>query len=194
MSLPLDYCNEHPSSNGLANCFCACVFSRVLIKAAKASSRLASKWQITSIKRTKMWAMNVCRQGRRKEGREGEKKGIPSSDKISDLIWSASKEDMSLLGRLTVGLHFVSKPASAQQENKLSERQRISHTCSNMNGPRDYHHQGFPGGSDGKEPAHNAGDPGSIPRPRRSPGEGNGKPLQYSCLENSMERGDWQAI
>ena len=53
---------------------------------------------------------------------------------------------------------------------------------------------GFPSGSDGKEPAHNAGDPGSIPRPRRSPGEGNGKPLQYSCLENSMERGDWQAI
>ena len=53
---------------------------------------------------------------------------------------------------------------------------------------------GFPSGSDGKEPAHNAGDPGSIPRPRRSPGEGNGKPLQYSCLENSMERRAWQAI
>ena len=104
VSLPLDYCNEHLSSNGLANCFCACVFSRVFIQAAKASSRLASKWQITSIKRTKIWAMNVCRQGRRQEGREGEKKGIPPSDKISDLIWSASKEDTSLLGRLTVGL------------------------------------------------------------------------------------------
>ena len=47
---------------------------------------------------------------------------------------------------------------------------------------------GFSGGSDGKESACNAGDPGSIPGSGRSPGEGNGKPLQYSCLENSMDR------
>ena len=50
---------------------------------------------------------------------------------------------------------------------------------------------GFPGGSDGKESACNAGDPGLIPRTRRSPGEGNGNPLQYSCLENPMDRGAW---
>ena len=43
---------------------------------------------------------------------------------------------------------------------------------------------GFPGGSDGKESAYNVGDPGSIPELGGSPGEGNGKPLQYSCLEN----------
>ena len=43
---------------------------------------------------------------------------------------------------------------------------------------------GFPGGSDGKESACNAGDLGSIPGLGRSPGGGNGKPLQYSCLEN----------
>ena len=43
-------------------------------------------------------------------------------------------------------------------------------------------------GSDGKESACNAGDLGSIPRLGRSPGEGNGYPLQYSCLENSMDR------
>ena len=49
--------------------------------------------------------------------------------------------------------------------------------------------KGFPGGSDGKESACNAGDQGSIPRSGRSPGEGNGNPLQYSCLENSMGRG-----
>ena len=48
---------------------------------------------------------------------------------------------------------------------------------------------GFPGGSDGKESAFNAGDPGSTPGSGRSPGEGNGNPLQYSCLENSMDRG-----
>ena len=52
--------------------------------------------------------------------------------------------------------------------------------------------EGFPGSSVDKESACNAGDPGSIPRLGRSPGEGNGKPLQYSCLENPMDR-DWQA-
>ena len=51
----------------------------------------------------------------------------------------------------------------------------------------------FPGGSDGKESACNAGDPGSIPGLGRSPREGNGDPLQYSCLENSMDRATWQA-
>ena len=48
---------------------------------------------------------------------------------------------------------------------------------------------GFPGDSDNKEPASNVGDPGSIPGLGRSPGEGNGNPLQYSCLENSIARG-----
>ena len=49
----------------------------------------------------------------------------------------------------------------------------------------------FPGGSDGKASAYNAGDPGSIPGLGRSPGEGNGNPLQYSCLENPIDRGAW---
>ena len=49
----------------------------------------------------------------------------------------------------------------------------------------------FPGGSDGKVSAYNAGDPGSIPRSGRSPGEGNGNPLQYSCQENPMDKGAW---
>ena len=52
---------------------------------------------------------------------------------------------------------------------------------------------GFHGDSDGKESACNAGDPGLIPESGRSPREGNGNPLQYSCLENSMNRGAWQA-
>ena len=52
---------------------------------------------------------------------------------------------------------------------------------------------GFPGSSAGKESACNVGDPGSIPGSRRSPGEGNGNPLQYSRLENPMDRGAWQA-
>ena len=52
---------------------------------------------------------------------------------------------------------------------------------------------GFPGGSEGKASAYNAGDPGSIPGSGRSPGEGNGNPLQYSCLENPMDREAWWA-
>ena len=52
---------------------------------------------------------------------------------------------------------------------------------------------GFPSGSVVKNPPANAGDTGSIPGSGRSPGEGNGNPLQYSCLGNPMDRGAWQA-
>ena len=52
---------------------------------------------------------------------------------------------------------------------------------------------GFPGGSVSNESACNAGDLGSIPGSVGSTGEGNGNPLQYSCLENPMDRGAWQA-
>ena len=50
---------------------------------------------------------------------------------------------------------------------------------------------GTPGGSDGKASVYNEGDLGSIPGSGRSPGEGNGNPLQYYCLENAMDRGAW---
>ena len=53
---------------------------------------------------------------------------------------------------------------------------------------------GFPGGSDGKASAYNVGDLGLIPGPGRSPGVGNGNPLQYSCLGNPMDGGAWKAI
>ena len=59
--------------------------------------------------------------------------------------------------------------------------QRVGHDC----------YKGFPSGSDGKESAYNVGDPGSIPGLERPPGEGNGNPLQYSCLENPIGRGAW---
>ena len=52
---------------------------------------------------------------------------------------------------------------------------------------------GFPGGSEGKESACKAGEIASIPESRRSPGKGHGNPLQYSCLENLMDRGGWWA-
>ena len=53
--------------------------------------------------------------------------------------------------------------------------------------------QGFSGGSVEKDPPANAGDLGSIPGSGRAPAEGHGNPLQYSCLENLMDRGAWQA-
>ena len=53
--------------------------------------------------------------------------------------------------------------------------------------------KGFPGDSGSKDSVYNVGDLGSIPGSGRSPGEGNGIPLQYSCLENSMDRGTWRA-
>ena len=59
---------------------------------------------------------------------------------------------------------------------------QIAHVCA-----------GFPGGSDGKEPACNAEDMGSIPELGRPHGVANGNPLQYSCLEKSMDREAWRA-
>ena len=56
-----------------------------------------------------------------------------------------------------------------------------------------YIYAGFPGGSVVKNPPANAADMGSIPGSGRSPGEGNGNPLQYSCLENPMDREPWKA-
>ena len=50
---------------------------------------------------------------------------------------------------------------------------------------------GFPGGASGKELPYNAGVKGSISGSERFPGEGNGDPLQFSCLENPMDRGTW---
>ena len=55
------------------------------------------------------------------------------------------------------------------------------------------HQMGFPGGSEGKVYACSVGDRGLILGSGRSPGEGNGNPLQYSCLENPMDRGAWWA-
>ena len=56
----------------------------------------------------------------------------------------------------------------------------------------DIRFKGFPGGSDGNESACNVGDPSSTPGSGRCPEEGNGNPLQYSCLTNFLDRGTWQ--
>ena len=66
----------------------------------------------------------------------------------------------------------------------------VNHTVSGLKAAKE---KIFPGGPDGKASVYNAGDPGLIPRSRRSPGERNGNPLQYCCLENPMDGGAWQA-
>ena len=70
-----------------------------------------------------------------------------------------------------------------------------SDTCNTLDGPQDnyakYKKLVVPCGLEGKESGCNAGDSGSVPGLGRSPGEGNGYQLQYSCLENSMDRGAW---
>ena len=77
--------------------------------------------------------------------------------------------------------------------NTVSDAFKIHSKHSNSNITLIGYILGFPGNSDGKEFACNAGDLGSIPELGRSPGEENGNPLQYSCLENSMDRGAWWA-
>ena len=64
----------------------------------------------------------------------------------------------------------------------------------NLPGNKERKVEGFPGGSEVKASTCNVGDLGSIPGSGRSPGEGNGNPLQYSCLENPMDGGVWWAI
>ena len=68
--------------------------------------------------------------------------------------------------------------------------EKSSETCSSLIMRKQNH---YPGGSDSKESAYNVWDPGSIPELGRSPGEGNGRSLQYSCLENPTDRGAWRA-
>ena len=79
-----------------------------------------------------------------------------------------------------------------QQLAVFLSRQQARDRDPNRRRPRDIP-LGFPGGSEGKASARYAGDPGSIPGSGRSPGEGNGNPLQYSCLGNPLARGAWRA-
>ena len=78
-------------------------------------------------------------------------------------------------------LDIFFKRKKDEREGSKGKHQRVPHFLHQQKWD-----QGFPGGSDGKESACNAGDLGSIPGLGRSPGEGNGNPLQYSCLESPM--------
>ena len=73
---------------------------------------------------------------------------------------------------------------------KDTEKRKLLHSVS-QNISWHNHYRKYYGGSDGKASAYNVGDLGSIPRSGRSPGERNGNPLQYCCLENSIDGGTW---
>ena len=76
----------------------------------------------------------------------------------------------------------LSRVPNAPQENNHGHYLHFNYA-------QDFRRKGFPGGSDGKVSACNEGDPGLIPGSGRSPREGNGNPLQHSCLENPMDGG-----
>ena len=83
---------------------------------------------------------------------------------------------------------------SSSQENMISRTHRHTQLINiSGNNVSTYSQRHFPRSSEGKESAHSAGDPGSIPGSGSSPGVGNGTPLQYSCLENPTDRGAWRA-
>ena len=84
--------------------------------------------------------------------------------------------------------YYIESTSSYLKTSKESEEFSLSFTLY----LRDQF-ESFPGGSDGKESACNTGNLGLIPGSGRCPEEGNGNPLQYSCLENPMDRGAWWA-
>ena len=95
----------------------------------------------------------------------------------------------------SIGRNFQTSALSKNMQNLIySDSQRVKEEV--VRGIRKYwetnENQGFPGGLDSKESTRNAGDPGSISEWGRSSGGGNCNPLQYSCPENSMDRGAWQ--
>ena len=100
---------------------------------------------------------------------------------VQDVGWEdLLQEDMATLPSIIAW----SIPADRRAWQSTGS-QSVGQDCSNV--------EGFPGGSDSKEAACNAEDSGLIPGLGRCPGERNGNPLQYPCLENSMDRGAWRA-
>ena len=111
------------------------------------------------------------------------------------------RKELDMTERLHFHFHFYAlEKEMATHSSVLAWRipgmgsHRVRHDWSDLAVAVAYHlYLGFPGGSEGKESVCNAGDTGSIPGLGWSPGEGNGCPLQYSWLENSMDRGAWWA-
>ena len=105
------------------------------------------------------------------------------------VIMNRSKEQITLLVVNVEAKHNLKLSISWKMKYMFLNMTKFTHTTKNI-----FTWVCFSGGSDSKECACNAGDLGLIPGLGRSPGEGNGYPLQCSGLENSMDRGAWEAI
>ena len=90
---------------------------------------------------------------------------------------------MSDFNKDTISIYYCSRFLKGSQPSEICNGS--GYTVSDIS---------FRGGSDGKESACSVGDLGSIPGSGKSPGEGNGNPLPYSCLENPMDRGAWMTV
>ena len=102
-------------------------------------------------------------------------------------VWTLGSEDPLEKGTATHSSILAWRIPWRDEPGRLQSTgsQRVEHDQETFTFT--FHFRGFPGGSGVKASACNAGDPGSVPRSGRSPGEGNGNPLQYFCLENPVE-------
>ena len=134
------------------------------------------------------WPPLPCRSGGQGSALRGP---LPRLEEISHLHFGTTRVHLSPCSELDVSPPApVLKPSLLQVVGPVGDAgSRGWDHCLLTRGL----HWGFPGGSEGKAPTCNAGDPGSIPGSGRSPRGGHGNPLQYSCLENPMDGGAWRA-
>ena len=150
----------------------------------KSTKHLAPIYQVlTSLVAQTVKCLSTMRETRiRSLGREDpleKKMAIHSSTLAWRIPWTEEPGRLQSIWSQRVKLHWSDLAAAAAQ-GSIKSLFILNQSC-------------LPGGSDSKASACNAGDLGSIPGLGRSPGEENGNPLQYSCLENSMGRGAWWA-
>ena len=117
--------------------------------------------------------------------------GVGSLSLLQGIFWTQDSNQGLRHCRWT--LHQLNYQGSPLQCTHISKHHVVAFKHTQFLYVKDICKCCFPGGSVGKPSACSAGDPGSIPGSWRSPGEGNGNPFQYSCLENSMDRGGWWA-
>ena len=117
--------------------------------------------------------------------------GVGSLSLLEGIFWTQESNQGLLHCRWT--LYQLNYQGSPLQCTHISKHHVVAFKHTRFLYVKDICKCCFPGGSVGKSSACSAGDPGSVPGSGRSPGEENGNPLQYSCLENSMDRGGWWA-
>ena len=116
-----------------------------------------------------------------------------TAGKKSSSKWTPAFQIHVVKGHLYIDERPIRGSQSSEDRGRLCKDPEVESFCPLLFDSKQGISMGFPGGSVVKNPPANAGDVGSIPGSRRSPEEGNGNPLQYSCLGNPMNRGAWRA-